>query len=190
MLFRSAAPAAPAVQIPDGPVMHQGDNDRRVVLLRKRLQLADQTSTKYDREVADAVKDFQDKNGLDSDGSVGSMTLTALNGAPAVKTRGHNHVADTLLANLERWRWVPHELGKSHVVLNIANFTLKVFNKGDKIWETRVVVGKPSTPTPILSETMKYITVNPTWNVPPSIVYNEYLPVRSEERRVGKECRL
>ena len=172
---------APAVKIPEGPIMHQGDNDRRVVLLRKRLQLADQTSTKYDQEVADAVKDFQDKAGLDSDGSAGPMTLSALNGAPAVKPRGRDHVADTILVNLERWRWVPHELGKAHVVLNIANFTLKVFNKGEKIWETRVVVGKPNTPTPILSETMKYITVNPTWNVPPSIVYNEYLPVLQQD---------
>jgi L,D-transpeptidase YcbB len=82
---------------------------------------------------------------------------------------------------MERWRWMPRDLGKAHVVLNIPAFTLKVMNNGNKIWETRVVVGKPETATPILSETMKFITVNPTWNVPPSIVYGEYLPVLQQD---------
>jgi L,D-transpeptidase YcbB len=78
---------------------------------------------------------------------------------------------------MERWRWLPRDLGKAHVVLNIPNFTLKVFNNSATVWETKVVVGKPDTPTPIFSDMIKYITVNPIWNVPPSIVYNEYLPL-------------
>jgi murein L,D-transpeptidase YcbB/YkuD len=178
----AAEPAAAPqpVRIPEGPILRMGDNSSRVPFLRKRLDLADQSSTRYDQQVADAVKSFQDKAGLDNDGSVGPSTLRALNGNVA-KPRGRHDVVNTILANMERWRWVPHDLGKAHVVLNIANFTLKVFNDGAKIWETRVVVGKPDTPTPILTETMKYITVNPTWNVPPSIVYNEYLPVLQQD---------
>jgi murein L,D-transpeptidase YcbB/YkuD len=63
------------------------------------------------------------------------------------------------------------------VVLNIPDFHLRVMNDGAPAWTTRVVVGKPSQATPLLSETMKFITVNPTWNVPQSIVYNELLPI-------------
>ena len=88
------------------------------------------------------------------------------------------------MANMERWRWVPRDLGKAHVVLNIPDFSLRVYNDGATVWQTRVVVGKPATPTPLLSETMKYITVNPTWNVPPSIIYNEYLPALQQDPTV------
>jgi murein L,D-transpeptidase YcbB/YkuD len=86
-------------------------------------------------------------------------------------------LADTLIANMERWRWMPRELGKAHVMVNIPDFTLKVVNQGKTAWTTRIVVGKVGEQaTPLLSETMKFITVNPTWNVPPSIIRNEYLP--------------
>jgi murein L,D-transpeptidase YcbB/YkuD len=94
---------------------------------------------------------------------------------------------DIILANMERWRWLPRELSNSqhaHVILNIPDFTLKVYRDEAVVWQTRVVVGKPSTPTPILTETMKYITINPTWNVPPSIVYNEYLPALQQDPTV------
>jgi murein L,D-transpeptidase YcbB/YkuD len=175
----AAAPAPQVVRIPEGSILRFGDDDRRVPFLRKRLEMADQSSTKYDKQVVEAVKEFQDKAGLDDDGSVGPTTLRALNGGSvaAAKPRGRNDSISIILANMERWRWLPRELGKAHVVLNVPSYTLKVVNDGAKIWETRVVVGKPHTATPLLSETMKFITVNPTWNVPPSIVYGEYLPV-------------
>ena len=92
---------------------------------------------------------------------------------------------------MERWRWMPRDLGKAHVVLNIPDYTLQVYNHGASIWKTRVVVGKPGVhATPLLSETMKYITVNPTWNVPPSIVYNEYLPALQQDPTVLKRMGL
>jgi murein L,D-transpeptidase YcbB/YkuD len=95
--------------------------------------------------------------------------------------------ADIVIANMERWRWLPRELGNpnyAHVVLNIPDFSLRVYRGSTVAWQTRVVVGKPHTPTPILTETMKYITVNPTWNVPPSIVHNEYLPALAQDPTV------
>ena len=86
-------------------------------------------------------------------------------------------LADTVIANMERWRWVPHDLGAAHVMVNIPDFTLKVVNRGKTEWSTRIVVGKVGAQaTPLLTETMKFVTVNPTWNVPPSIIRNEYLP--------------
>jgi murein L,D-transpeptidase YcbB/YkuD len=71
------------------------------------------------------------------------------------------------------------------VILNIPDYTLKVMQNGAQVWTTRVVVGKPGNhATPLMTETMKYITVNPTWNVPPSIIYNEYLPALQQDPTV------
>jgi len=89
---------------------------------------------------------------------------------------------DTLVANMERWRWLPHELGDTYAMVNIPDYTLRVVNSGQTVWATRVVVGKPGEyATPLLAETMKYITINPTWNVPPSIIRNEYLPALTRD---------
>jgi len=82
---------------------------------------------------------------------------------------------------MERWRWLPRDLGKAYVMVNIPEFTLRVIDRGNLAWKTRIVVGKPNLPTPLLSEPMRYITVNPTWNVPPSIVQNEYLPALQQD---------
>ena len=91
--------------------------------------------------------------------------------------RGRSDITGTLIANMERWRWLPRDLGNDHVMVNVPDYTLSVMDNGKQIWRTRIVVGKPGEmATPLLSETMKYLTVNPTWNVPPSIIRNEYLP--------------
>ena len=91
---------------------------------------------------------------------------------------------------MERWRWLPRELGApaigdAYVILNIPDYTLKVMQHGAQVWTTKVVTGKPGIhATPLLTETMKFITVNPTWNVPPSIIYNEYLPALQQDPTV------
>jgi murein L,D-transpeptidase YcbB/YkuD len=106
------------------------------------------------------------------------LTVRELNGP------SHDRQIETIIANMERWRWYPRDLGEAHVVVNEPDFTLEVMHKGAQVWTTRVVIGKPSKATPLLSETMKYITVNPTWNVPPSIVYGEYLPALAQDPTV------
>jgi murein L,D-transpeptidase YcbB/YkuD len=117
-------------------------------------------------------------------------------GKKAVKKGAHNAEArdakaavrskdakiDAIIANMERWRWMPHDLGAAYVVVNVPDYTLKVVKDGKTVWQTKIVVGKPGThATPLLTETMKYITVNPTWNVPPSIIRNEYLPALAQD---------
>ena len=87
-----------------------------------------------------------------------------------------------ILANMERWRWLPRDLGTAYVMVNIPDYTLAVMNNGKSVWSTRIVVGQPGKhATPLLAETMKYITFNPTWNVPPSIIRNEYLPALARD---------
>ncbi|HEY2183417.1 MAG TPA: L,D-transpeptidase family protein [Xanthobacteraceae bacterium] len=110
--------------------------------------------------------------------------LAELRASPgAAKGDGARQI-ETVIANMERWRWYPRDLGTAHVVVNQPDFMLKVMHNGAQVWSTRVVIGKPSMPTPLLSETMKYLTVNPTWHVPPSIVHNEYLPALAQDPTV------
>jgi murein L,D-transpeptidase YcbB/YkuD len=88
---------------------------------------------------------------------------------------------DTVIANMERWRWYRRDLGAAHIEVNEADFSLKVLQEGRQIWASRIVIGMPSMPSPLLSEKMVSITVNPTWHVPPSIVQNEYLPAQRRD---------
>jgi len=75
---------------------------------------------------------------------------------------------------MERWRWLPRELGTAYVMVNLPDYTLTVMKDGKPVWSTRIVVGQHGKhATPLLAATMKYITFNPTWNVPPSIIRNE-----------------
>ncbi|MGZ5866523.1 MAG: L,D-transpeptidase family protein [Xanthobacteraceae bacterium] len=154
--------------------------DSRVPLLRDRLGVTgDASDETYDKPLADAVAAFQKKNGIKVTGQFNTATLDRLNGPK------RDRDADIILANMERWRWMPHDLGKNRVILNIPDYTLHVYSGDAQVWQTRVVVGKPGQhATPLLTETMKYITVNPTWNVPPSIVYNEYLPALQQDPTV------
>jgi murein L,D-transpeptidase YcbB/YkuD len=168
-------------RIGGGPVLKVGMHDSRVPQLRERLGLTDESGTTYDKNLAEAVKKFQRERELSPTGTLNSATVDALNGGAR---QARHREADIIIANMERWRWMPRDLGKAHVMLNIPNFTLKVMKDGQQIWTTKVVVGKAATPTPILTETMKYITVNPTWNVPPSIVQNEYLPALQQDPTV------
>ena len=83
---------------------------------------------------------------------------------------------DVVLANMERWRWLPHDLGATYVMVNIPDFTLKVVHDHQEEWHTKIVAGKPQTPTPLLSAQMDNVLVNPSWHVPQSIIKNEMLP--------------
>jgi L,D-transpeptidase YcbB len=77
---------------------------------------------------------------------------------------------------MERWRWLPHDLGPTYVMVNIPDYTWKVEHDRRVLWRTKIVDGKPSTPTPLLSAPMQQIIVNPSWHVPPSIIKHEFLP--------------
>lgn len=160
--------------IPNGPTLKLGAQDERVPQLRQRLGVRGD-GTSYDKALADAVKKFQEEHELKATGMLTPGTLDALNG------RAPDRPTDTVLANLERWRWMAHDLGKTYVMVNLPDFTLKVMHDGKEVWKTKIVDGKPTMPTPIMSAEMKYITVNPTWNVPPSIVAKEYMPVLQQD---------
>ncbi|CAN5312213.1 L,D-transpeptidase family protein [soil metagenome] len=185
---------APVQQIGEGPALrfvkprkkHAAEvmEDPRVPMLRARLGVDNADDTKYDAIVAEAVRKFQASNDLKASGVLDDATVRAMNSPK------RDRQIDTLIVNMERWRWLPRQLGaaaigNAYVMLNIPDFTLKVMHNDKQAWTTRVVVGKVGAhATPLLTETMKYITVNPTWNVPPSIIYNEYLPALQQDPTV------
>ena len=173
--IRAGKAAAGRAQITNGPVLKIGDQDDRVQQLRGRLNAPGNGGTTYDKTLADAVKAFQEQHDLKPTGQLTAATVDALNGRQAGRP------IDIILANLDRWRWMPHELGKTYVMVNLPDYTLKVMHDGKQVWKAKIVAGKPATPTPIMSAEMKYITVNPTWNVPPSIAANEYLPLLAQD---------
>ncbi|MGJ4927039.1 L,D-transpeptidase family protein [Bradyrhizobium sp. HKCCYLS2038] len=160
-------------------------SDPRVPKLRAKLGMTENLDDiRYDAKVAAAVRKFQDSVDLKPTGVLDDRTVKALN------TPKRDKQIDTIVVNMERWRWLPRDLGApaigdAYVILNVPDYTLKVMQHGAQVWTTRVVTGKPGQhATPLLSETMKFITVNPTWNVPPSIIYNEYLPALQQDPTV------
>jgi murein L,D-transpeptidase YcbB/YkuD len=186
----------PAIEIADGPVLKfaaaRGKKqpaiemeDERVPQLRKKLGItANADDTHYDANVAEAVRKFQAGAELKPTGVLDDRTIKAINSPK------RDRQIDTVIVNMERWRWLPRDLGATaigdaYVILNIPDYTLKVMQNGAQVWTTRVVTGQPGVhATPLLTETMKFITVNPTWNVPPSIIYNEYLPALQQDPTV------
>ncbi len=77
---------------------------------------------------------------------------------------------------MERWRWLPADLGARHIMVNVPEYRLRLVEDGDVVRQSRVIVGKENTQTPIFSEDMKYLVVNPSWTLPPSILKKEFLP--------------
>jgi L,D-transpeptidase YcbB len=170
------------VYIPEGQILRPGMKDGRVVALRKRLGVAGGKDNElYDDAVRDAVKAFQIEADLVVDGNLGPNTVRALNGEHNEVRRPSADPIDTIIVNMERWRWLPRELGNPHVIVNVPDYTLTLYNDGKPYWHTKIVAGKPGKATPMVSADMKSITVNPTWNVPPSIIENEYLPALQED---------
>ncbi len=176
--LRAGKEEAGKTPIADGPALKIGAPDDRVPQLRARLGLPDQGNTNFDKPLAEALKKFQREYELKPTGTLTSGTLEALNGKQPERP------VDTIIANMERWRWMPHDLGDTFVMVNLADFRLHVMHDGKEVWTTRIVDGKPTLPTPIMSAEMKYITVNPTWNVPPSIVAREYMPALRQDPTV------
>jgi murein L,D-transpeptidase YcbB/YkuD len=101
---------------------------------------------------------------------VDAPTLAELNVAPARRVR-------QLELNLERWRWLPQDLGHRHILVNIAGFELDVVEDGQTVLDMRVVVGRPYRRTPVFSDTMRYLVLSPYWHVPRNIAVRDKLPL-------------
>jgi murein L,D-transpeptidase YcbB/YkuD len=126
--------------------------------------------TVFDAALEQGLRGFQERHGLDADGTVGASTLAALNVPVEDRIR-------QIELNMERWRWLPQTLGERYIMVNIPNFHLDVVEHGQALLGMRVVVGRPTRRTPSFSAEMTHLVLNPHWYVPPTIAIQDKLPL-------------
>jgi murein L,D-transpeptidase YcbB/YkuD len=158
-----------------GETLKPGMSGERVAALRRRLlvtadmQPGSGDPASFDATLEAGVRAFQQRHGLEDDGIVGRSTLAALN--VPVEQR-----IDQIRANLERARWVLHDLPETYILVDIAGFRVTYTRDGKVVWQTRAQVGRPFRKTPVFRARLTYLEVNPTWTVPPTILREDVLP--------------
>lgn len=181
-LYRSLASEHKQEPIPPGRLIERGDRDSRLPAVQRRLEMlgdlpAEENSVpeRYNGRLVSGVISFQKRHGLKADGIVGDRTLAALN-------LGFKERIRKIKVNLERWRWTPHNLGNRYILVNIADYSLTVVEEGRKVMDMRVVVGRDYRKTPVFNDRLRYIVINPFWNVPRRIAVKDILPKIKEDR--------
>lgn len=128
------------------------------------------STDRFDAALEAEVRAFQRDHGLNDDGVVGQHTLAQINASPRDRL-------GQVMVNLERLRWLNHDLGPRYVMVNIPDYSARVYENGTPVWTTKTVVGEArETRTTEFSEVMSYMVVNPTWNVPSSIAKRDLVP--------------
>jgi L,D-transpeptidase YcbB len=181
--------------VPDGKPLKRGvaDSPARLTALRARLAAegyladttaapADSANTKatstrtspravYDQQLAAAVADFQARHGIVVDSMLGKETLDAMNVPPMYRLA-------QIAANLERYRWMPRDLGTRYILVNVPQFYLHAFDSGQKVLDMKVIVGQEyqEKATPVFSDSMEFVVFRPYWNVTPGIAEKEIFP--------------
>ncbi|HEY6979441.1 L,D-transpeptidase family protein [Reyranella sp.] len=176
-LRQKRATAATFTSLPYGDALKPGMIDPRVPMLRQRLAELEMTvpapsavAELYDDALAVVVKDYQAAKGLTVDGVIGAKTTRSLN------TSLDDRI-DQVVANLERRRWLPADLGNRYVLVNAADYSMVFVDGGQPVFRSLVIVGTPKNPTPEIASTMYGFQTNPYWTVPQSISGEEYLPI-------------
>jgi murein L,D-transpeptidase YcbB/YkuD len=161
--------------LPAGAALQPGSTGPDVTMVRRVLirtgDLAGAAGDQplYDEALTEAVKAFQRRHRLAVTGSINAETRQAFNVPPATRVR-------QILVNMERRRWMPDDLGNPHIFVNLPDYVLNVMQDNASIMKMNVVIGKPTWPTPIFSDLIEYLEVNPHWHVPPTILKKEVLP--------------
>ncbi|MBM4196370.1 MAG: hypothetical protein FJ197_04615 [Gammaproteobacteria bacterium] len=176
VLERARAANGEPVPVADGAALQAGVRDPRVATLRDRLKASGDYAAEmgadpwfFDRALDEALRRLQRRHGLAADGIIGERTLAALNRTSA-------SLVDQLEVALERWRWLPADLGSTHVWVNIARAQLDVVENGESSLSMRVVVGHSNRPTPSLTGRLDRVVFNPEWAVPRRIAIEDLLP--------------
>ncbi len=177
--------------IKKGKTIRPGEQDSRIPMIRARLSVLAGIYTDtspditYDEDLELKVSLFQELHGLKEDGLIGRNTIAALNVTPAQRI-------EQIRINMARWRWQDHDFGDEYVLVNIANFSLHAYRDGELRLNLPVIVGQSQNQTPVFSDRIKYIEINPFWNIPTSIAVKEELPElqKNPQYLVEKNVRL
>lgn len=188
--YRAIAESGGWPALPDGPTLRPGDRDAAVAALRARLAREAMDGPVappgtdgdlYDAPLEAAVRRFQARHGLDVDGAVGRQTRRALDTPAATR-------AAQIVANLERRRWLGEAPGQRQVRVNVAAYTLEAIDGPEVALRTRVIVGQPYRPTPEFADRIRYLVLNPYWEVPPRLAAEDKLPlIRRDPAYLARE---
>jgi len=164
--------------VPAGPTIRPGDHDTRIPAIIRRLSVTGDLdpgaehadpAAQYRQQLAASVARFQKRHGLAPDGVIGEKTIAAMNVSADERVR-------QIIINMTRWRWQDHYLGEKYILVNIAGFNLSAFVAGAEVFRFPVIVGKFKHQTPVFSDRISSIEINPYWNIPDKIVRDEELP--------------
>ncbi len=174
--YRDIAACGGWQAVPEGATLRPGDESGAVALLRERLkrtgdlqEVPPENPSLFDGPLEQALQRFQQRHGLAVDGVAGKNTFRALNMPVEERVR-------QIEINMERWRWVPHDLGERYLIVNIADYRLWVMEKDEAVFESRVIVGRTYRKTPVFNSRMTYLVFNPFWNVPHRLAVRDILP--------------
>jgi L,D-transpeptidase YcbB len=185
--YRAALARGGWPEVPEqGAALKPGERHAAVAALRQRFvqgadaheaaaaQAGAADPTLYDDQLEEAVRRFQYRHAIEPDGVVGGTTLRELN--HTVEER----IAEMKL-NLDRWRWLPNDLGERFVMVNIAGFELEVIDGGRTVESMNVVVGRRDRATPVFADSIQFVVANPYWNVPDGIYQRDVLPAMQRD---------
>jgi murein L,D-transpeptidase YcbB/YkuD len=179
--YRTAEREGGWPQFPAGPSLKPGASDPRIPALRARLARSGdlpaglvEDPQLYDAPLTAAVKQFQQRNGLEPDGVLGATTIAELNVPVAQRIM-------QLRVNLDRGRVLLQDLPDQFVVVNIAGYTVYLVKGQQVAWNARVQVGKTYRRTPLFRSEITYLVFNPTWTVPPGIIKADILPAARKD---------
>jgi murein L,D-transpeptidase YcbB/YkuD len=164
-----------------GAVLKVGSKGPRVLALRERLGMEyaapapEADASVFDAALSQALSEEQARLGAPVTGKLDKATVAALNVPVSVRV-------ETIVANLERWRWMPASLPKYRVEVNVPAYWVSVFRGGQEPLTMKVIVGKPASPTPMFRDVMDGVVFNPPWNVPDSIAQRDILPKASKDK--------
>lgn len=168
------------VRIPEGKLLKAGADDAAIALLRQRLKVpadAGAKDTLFDETVETALKAFQLEKGLKASGQLNNATRSALNREfEANRAPDPERKTQILVLNMERWRWMPENLGKIYVQNNIPEYITRVYKGNEVIFKERIIVGLPAWATPVFSAEMEFVGFNPSWGMPDGIKMRELAP--------------
>jgi L,D-transpeptidase YcbB len=165
---------------PDLPRLSKGMVHPAVPAIRNRLSVTQgdivydaENENLFDENLHEQVLVFQRRNGIPDVGIVGEVTIEKMN-VPV-----HDRI-DIIKANLERWRWLAEDMGERYIEVDIAGFYLRIIDNDSIVFDTDIIVGRPDRQTPVLSEVMTYLVLNPKWWIPPGILERDIIPSAAE----------
>lgn len=178
-----ATPPPAPPPIPAGPALRPGASHPHVALIRQRLGLRAGAGNAdyYDKQLAAAVRKLNRSLGRQSSSTIDDGVRRAAAAmvpgrADPKRSLSGTSLARKLLVNMDRWRWLPDDLGDFHVWNNLPEYQTRIFRNGEIIFEERIIIGKRETQTPVFNDTMRFVVFNPEWGVPPSLKVKDLLP--------------